>query len=130
MSELTIDIFIIPRESEERLAISSTSCIGCVHVASHSYYDALPDGEMGIPRPSDHCFGIVINTEIALEHMIEMEMEMKVIMFRKDGEFRSPNIYWRDTGYSSPELLWNLFDGEINEQLLNARSRLFRGEFN
>ena len=81
---------------------------------------ALPDGEIGIPRPGEQSFGIVLNTEIAQEQMVEvetevdMEVEVDIAQNGDDKELRPEYQPWPSSWYSSPASLWEALHPNSN----------------
>ena len=77
--------------------------------------ESLPAGDIGIPRPGEQSFGIVLNTEIASEQMIEVETEMELesesSLARNNDDLQSlrpPYLNWENSWFFSPLQLWSL----------------------
>ena len=76
--------------------------------------EALPGGEIGVPRPGEQSFGIVLNTEIAQEQMVEVEteidMESEISLAKRNADLdnlRPQWTHWNEDWYATPLGLWN-----------------------
>ena len=103
-----------------QIYLNKTSVIIDNHIIPQD--NSLPDGDIGIPRPGEQSFGIVMNTEIAQEQMVEMEVEMEMeieletemntIKGSELDNLRLEFIRWPKEWWECPENFWRTLQHE------------------